>query len=146
MAWATMHFATGMCCGGAAAGIGCLLLRRGWRWIPAAMTAGGLWAMVPDMPRIFREDFPNAPLAAILGNRRFEAWLNQWGDLFCFHRQLDDQPHAYALAGMTIIIVLYNAALLWMWWLGRSQHHTVSVSAIDDTDKHKSIRKQLKAA
>jgi len=40
MAWTTMHFAVGMGCAGALAGAACVVTRRGWRFIPAAMTAG----------------------------------------------------------------------------------------------------------
>ena len=116
MAWATMHFATGMCCAGAITSGGCLLVRRGWRWIPSAMTLGGLWAMIPDMPRFFRQDFPNAPFASILGHRQFESWLVEWGNVFFFHRALDNQPKEYALFGLALIIVLYNLTILFFMW------------------------------
>lgn len=112
MAWATMHFATGMCCAGAMTGVACLVTRRGWRWVAPAMTVGGVWAIIPDLPRIFRQDFPNAPLASIFGHRQIESWLVDWGDVFFYHHTLDSQPKEYALAGMALIIVLYNVAIL----------------------------------
>ena len=39
-----MHFAVGMACGGALSGVACLIVRRGWRGVPIAMTLGGVWA------------------------------------------------------------------------------------------------------
>ena len=59
-----MHFAVGMCGGAALALAPCLIFRRGWRFIPVGMTLGGLWALVPDMPRLWREDFPSLPFAS----------------------------------------------------------------------------------
>ena len=61
MAWTSMHFAVGMCGTGVISGLAALALRRGYRWLPLAMTAGGVWALVPDMPRLFRVDFPSLP-------------------------------------------------------------------------------------
>ncbi len=111
MAFTTMHFAVGMACGGAAATAVCLTLKRGWRWTPLAMTLGGIWAIVPDLPRVFREDFPSLPFAVTLGQRKLEQSLHDIGDIFFFHRALDAQPHEYALHGLAIILVLYNLAL-----------------------------------
>ncbi len=119
MAWTTMHFAVGMAGGGALAGLGCLVARRGWRLLPFAMTIGGVWALVPDLPRIFREDFPGLPFAATLGDKALERSLHRVGDLFFFHRSLDQQPHELALHGLTLILLLYNLALVQLWWLGR---------------------------
>lgn len=110
MAFTTMHFAIGMGCAGTAASIGCLLLRRGWRWVPMAMTAGGIWACVPDMPRIFKEDFPSLPFAQTLSARPLQQWLNTHGDWFFFHRMLDDQPKEYALHGLFGILLLYTVS------------------------------------
>lgn len=112
MAWTTMHFAVGMGCAGSIAGLACTILRRGWRWIPAAMTIGGVWALVPDLPRIFREDIYWEPVSSVLGARSLERALHAWGDLFFFHQQLDYQPREYALLGMAIILLLYNASIL----------------------------------
>ena len=111
MAWDTMHYAVGMGCSGAVVGAACFLMKKGWRWLPAAMTAGGVWAMVPDMPRIFREDFPNAPFAAILGSADLERWLHSIGNLFFFHLRLDMQPHEYALLGFALVLILYNLSI-----------------------------------
>lgn len=112
MAWTTMHFAVGMGCAGTAAVLTCSVLRRGWRWLPGAMTLGGVWALVPDMPRIFREDFYWQPISSILGTHQLERNLHRWGDLFFFHRQLDAQPHEYALLGLALILMLYNAGIV----------------------------------
>lgn len=114
MAWTTMHFAVGMCGGGAVAAVGGALLRRPIRsirgWLPLAMTAGGVWALVPDLPRIWREDFPSLPLASVLGSKGLERWLHGIGDLFFFHARLDAQPRELALHGLVLILLLYNAA------------------------------------
>lgn len=110
MAFTTMHFAVGMASAGALACTGALLLRRGWRWVPLAMTAGGIWACVPDMPRIFKEDFPNLPFAQTLSAKPLQNWLNANGDLFFFHRMLDTQPKEYALHGLLGILVLYTVS------------------------------------
>ncbi len=107
-----MHFAAGMGCAGVGTVVVCTIMRRGWRWIPATMTLGGLWAILPDMPRVFREDFPNAPLAGVLGAKTLEKSLHRWGDLFCFHNSLDAQPAELALAGFALTLLLYNAGLL----------------------------------
>jgi len=54
MAWTTMHFAVGMGCTGAAVGAACLTMRRGWRWLPAAVRR--LEASAPTLEgRPFRE-------------------------------------------------------------------------------------------
>ncbi len=124
MAWTTMHFAVGMGCTGAAATVGCLIFRRGWRWIPASMTLGGLWALVPDMPRIFREDFPGLPWAATLGSKSFERSLHRAGDIFFFHKQLDIQPQEFALLGLTLILLFYNLALGLLMYLEHRQRHS----------------------
>ena len=76
------------------------------------MTLGGLWALSPDLPRIFREDFPGLPLASVLGSASLEATLHRVGDVFCFHRRLDEQPHEHALLGLALVILLYNVAML----------------------------------
>ncbi len=94
----------------------CMLLRRGYRWIPAAMTGGGLWALIPDLPGVFREDIPEAPLAWLIGHPAIDGLLNDWGNLFFFHRTLDAQGDAHALLGLTIIILLYNAAIAGLLW------------------------------
>ena len=116
-----MHFAVGMCGGAALSLAPCLILRRGWRIIPIGMTLGGFWAIIPDMPRIWREDFPSLPFAATLGSMDFEAWLHSIGDVFFFHRTLDSQPKEFALLGLAMIIGLYNLSLLGMWFTRRRQ-------------------------
>ncbi len=120
-----MHFAVGMASGTIIAGLGCLVVRRGWRWIPAAMTLGGLWALVPDMPRLFREDFPSLPFATTLGSKAMENKLHSMGDWFFFHEQLDAQPNEYALLGFIGILVLYNFALFLMMILEHGQRHSI---------------------
>ncbi len=114
-----MHFAVGMGCAGLMSLAACTIFRRGWRWLPAAMTFGGLWALAPDLPRIFREDLPLTPLSGLLGSKPLEVWLHGWGNLFFFHTRLDLQPNEYALHGLLAIIVLYNLSLLLLMWLPR---------------------------
>ena len=111
MAFTTMHFAVGMTGAGALATVGALVLRRSLRWVPLAMTAGGIWACVPDMPRIFKEDFPSLPLAETLSAKPLQQWLNANGDWFFFHRTLDQQPKEYALHGLLVILVLYTISV-----------------------------------
>ena len=114
-----MHFATGMAC--TAAGWSALCVMRGglrgsgWRWLTPAMTLGGLWAIVPDAPRLFREDFPSLGMGATLGAKSVEHFLHRIGDVFFFHRQLDAQPRELALAGLFTIVMLYQGAWLMMW-------------------------------
>lgn len=112
MAWTSMHFAVGMCGGAALTLAPCLVLRRGWRHIPIGMTLGGLWAILPDAPRLWREDFPSLPFAATLGSKDFEVWLHSIGDLFFFHHTLDAQPKEFALLGLAMVIGLYNLCIL----------------------------------
>ena len=107
-----MHFAVGMGCAGALTGVGCMIWRQGWRWLPATMTIGGLWALIPDMPRVFREDIYYEPISSTLGQHNFERWLHYWGDLFFFHRALDAQPKEFALLGLLLILLFYNAAIM----------------------------------
>lgn len=107
-----MHFAVGMCGGAALTLAPCLILRRGWRFIPVGMTLGGLWALIPDMPRLWREDFTGLPFASALGSKDFEVWLHSIGDLFFFHQSFDAQPKEFALLGLAMIIGLYNLCLV----------------------------------
>lgn len=111
MAFTTMHFAVGMAGTGAVACVGAMVLRRGWRWIPLAMTAGGIWACVPDFPRIFKEDFPSLPFAQTLSSKPLQQWLNNNGDLFFLHRMLDNQPKEYALHGLLGILAFYTLSV-----------------------------------
>lgn len=111
MAFTTMHFAVGMACSGAGASLAALLLRRGWRWVPLVMAVGGTWACVPDMPRVFRTDFPILGLANSLGSKSLEKTLHTHGDVFFFHRMLDAQPKEFALHGLAIILMLYTISV-----------------------------------
>ncbi|MGB0768568.1 MAG: hypothetical protein ACPGYV_12775 [Phycisphaeraceae bacterium] len=111
MAFTTMHFAVGMAGAGVATGIAALCLRRGMRWVPVWMTVGGVWACAPDMPRIFKEDFPNAPFASTLSAKPLQDWLNANGDLFFLHRMLDSQPKEYALHGLLGILAMYSVSV-----------------------------------
>lgn len=119
MAWTSMHFAVGMCGGAVLTLAPCLILRRGWRFVPVGMTLGGLWGLVPDMPRLWREDFTSLPFASTLGDKNFEVWLHSIGDLFFLHRSLDSQPKEFALLGLAMIIGLYNLCLIGFVWQHR---------------------------
>ena len=126
MAWTTMHFAVGMGCSGAAATVACFALRRGWRWIAPTMTLGGIWALVPDLPRILREDLAILPFASTLGAQSLENNLHAIGNLFFFHNSLDVQPNELALHGMGIILILYNAAIALLWYLEHKQRNSIA--------------------
>lgn len=122
MSWTTMHFAVGMACGGAIGAAGCAIARRGWRWLPLMMTAGGVWANVPDMPRFWRVDFPWLPFGR-LGSMEVERALHAWGDLFFFHHTMDVQWRGLALPGLFLILLFYNVALVTLILLGRRAAH-----------------------
>lgn len=124
MAFTTMHFALGMAGTGAVATVAALVLRRGLRWIPLAMTAGGIWACVPDMPRIFKEDFPNAPFASTLSAKPLQDWLQRHGDWFFFHRSLDAQPKEYALHGLALLLLLYTVSIFFLTVTHRRPHRS----------------------
>ena len=113
-----MHFAVGMACGGAIGAAGCAIARRGWRWLPLAMTAGGIWANVPDMPRFWRVDFPWLPLGR-LGDMEVERALHAWGDVFFFHHTMDLHWRGLALPGLFLILFFYNVALVVLIITGR---------------------------
>lgn len=135
MAFTTMHFAVGMAGAGAAASVAALVLRRGWRWVPLLMTAGGAWACVPDMPRIFKEDFPNAPFAAALSAGPLQQWLQTHGDWFFMHRSLDLQPKEYALHGLAGILLMYTVACFV--FAVRSRRPVIGLQADEDANDTK---------
>lgn len=134
MAWTSMHFAVGMAGGAAISCTVSLIVRRGWRFAPIAMTLGGLWAITPDTPRLFREDFPGLPFAATLGSKDLERWLHSIGDLFFFHKQLDAQPHEFALHGVIGMILLYNLAIVGLLWQTRRRSRRLTLHAPDAID------------
>lgn len=102
----------GMAAGGGATVLLGLWRRRAWRYLTPVATACGIWAIVPDLPRVWREDFPSLPFSALLGQRELETWLHGIGDLFFFHHALDAQPNEYALHGMAAIVFMYNLAFV----------------------------------
>jgi hypothetical protein len=118
-----MHFAIGMACTGAAAIVVCLCRRRGWWWLPLAMTAGGVWAMVPDLPRLFREVFPSV-LAAAPGSGDLERRLHAMGDLFFFHSTLNAQAHEYASHSLVLILLFYNLAIVLLMFVEQRRGHS----------------------
>ncbi len=119
MSWTSMHFAVGMAGAGMLAGGVSLVVPRVARLIPVAMTAGGLWALVPDLPRIWREDLPWLPLAKMFGSQSLEAMLHHWGDLFFLHRWMDANLGDLALHGIVGMILLYNLSIVWLLHLER---------------------------
>ena len=132
-----MHFAVGMAGAGAITAAGCLIIRKSPRWIPAAMTLGGIWAIVPDLPRIFREDFPSLPLASILGSKNLETQLHAIGDLFFLHARLDAQPKEFALHGLAGILLLYNAGIILQLILERRARNTHEVHQVHKLHQHR---------
>ena len=101
-----------MACGGAAAVVVATLRGRGWSWVTFVMTLSCIWALGPDLPRIFREGYPSLPFARYLGDEGVDRWLLSFGDVFFFHAMLDSQPHQYALQGLVLILLCDNAAWL----------------------------------
>lgn len=111
-----MHFAAGMIGSGSVCAAVGLFRPRVWRYLTPVMTLGGVWALLPDMPRMVREDGGMLPFFWRLGDRRMDALIQPWGDLFFLHRTLDAQPHEYALVGLGLIIFCYNAGWLLSRW------------------------------
>ena len=70
-------------------------------------------------------DIPNLPFAGVLGLKSFERFLHRYGDLFFFHAQLDSQPKEYALAGLGLIVLLYNVAIVLLMFLEHRQRNSV---------------------
>lgn len=136
-----MHFAVGMGVAGLATTAICAIRSRGWRWLPLAMTLGGCWALVPDMPRLWREDFPSLPLAHLLGAKSLEKWLHSRGDLFFFHQRLDAQPNEYALHGLVLILLFYNLSLIGLWRENRRQQREIR-SLARRWEAHAAVLKQ----
>jgi len=136
MAFTTMHFAVGMSGTAAVSCAGALLLGRGWRWIPLTMALGGVLACVPDMPRLFRQDFPSLGLASTLGSKELEDTLHAHGDWFFFHHALDAQPREFALHGLVIILLLYSiSSFLLAITHRRPQHQPTQTDAKDGPQK-----------
>ena len=147
MAWTTMHFAVGMGCAGVVAGCACTILKRGWRWLPVAMTVGGVWSLIPDMPRILREDLPFASPTLTHYSKVLEATLHDWGNLFFFHKSLDAQPNEFALHGLILILLLYNAAIvLLMGMESRARHSLVYRASRNHTQARLLRRRQADSA
>ena len=130
MSWTTAHFGVGMACSGAAALAVCAIRRRGWRWIGPVMTLGGVWAIMPDLPRLWRVDFPWLPLAGRLGDMRLERALHEWGNLFFFHRAMDGRPGEFALHGLALILLLYNLNIALLMWLEHRERHSPANRAL----------------
>ncbi len=114
MAWIGAHFAIGVAGGGAiAAGI-CAVRKRGWKSVPIAMLAGGVWAVIPDLPRIVRDDLSIGLLTATIGSPGVIDWFHQHGNWFFLHRWVDVQaaqpwPEArWGLRGLAVILICYN--------------------------------------
>jgi len=115
--WFSAHFAVGMACGAAMAAPLIVFKPRWWPAVqPIAMTLGGIWACIPDAPRLWREDFTRLPLGSLLGTKDLENWLHSIGDVFFFHASMDAYRNAhgteFALAGMAGMIALYSFAIL----------------------------------
>lgn len=115
MAWTTAHFATGMICGGAISGLWFYYRNRRLGGLGLGATLGGIWAILPDLPRVFREDFPQLGLADSIGAKSFERGLHEIGDVFFMHASLDHQPKEYALHGLIVILFMYNLILFLNW-------------------------------
>jgi len=109
-----MHFAVGMVGGAAVTATVACFYRRALPLTPLGMTLGGLWAILPDTPRLVRVDFPSLrslPGATAFGDKATEAWLHQIGDLFFLHRTLDHHATDLSLAGLFAMIALYTMGI-----------------------------------
>jgi hypothetical protein len=133
MAWTSAHFAVGMAGGGALTLGLSLLFPRAWKLATPIMTIGGIWAIVPDLPRIWREDFPSLPFSSFLGRRELETSLHQYGDVFALHRMLDSQPNEYALHGLAAIVLFYNLAFLRGWLAERIRRRSTRPGRVNVT-------------
>ena len=111
-----MHFGVGMACGGGIALGIAAIRRRGFESIGPAMTLGGIWAMVPDLHRIFSW-YPSLPFA-----EKFQR-IQPLSDIFFFHKSLDTQPAEYTLLGFGLILFFYNLVIFapWIVRIGKSQ-------------------------
>ncbi len=112
MAFTSMHMAVGMACTGAAGVAACMVIRRGWRWIPLVMTLGAIWAVMPDLPRMVREQLAWLPLSQLLGSRGLEEALASWGNVFFFHRWLNSSTADLTLAGFALMFLMYNLSIV----------------------------------
>jgi hypothetical protein len=106
MVFTAIHMAAGMLAAGVAGLAICTLMSRGWRWIPVAMTAGAIWAILPDLPAMFRNHLQGLPMAGVLGSDRLEAALQSWGNVFFAHRVLQEQMEGMSAWGLTGWLVL----------------------------------------
>jgi hypothetical protein len=77
------------------------------------MTLGGIWALVPDLPRVLQE-FPSLVPRSYnsFAVMKLEIYLHQRGDMFFFHRFLDNQPNELAVVGFAVVVALYNVVVL----------------------------------
>ncbi|MEM0913434.1 MAG: hypothetical protein AAGK09_02375 [Planctomycetota bacterium] len=114
MSWTSMHFAVGMVGGAAVTATVACFWRRGLVYTPLGMTLGGLWAIVPDTPRLARVDFPSLralPGVEAFASKSTEDWLHRIGDLFFLHRTIDERLADHALAGLFMTVAMYTLAI-----------------------------------
>lgn len=102
------HFAVGMICSGLLM-LPLLFFRfRYWIYLPVVQTLGGVFAEVPDFPRVIGA-FPSLGLHHIVdADALYRLLHTRIGDLFFFHRSIDVSGEGNFLQGMTVVICIYN--------------------------------------
>lgn len=126
MVFTAIHMAVGMVVAGLAGLAISTRIGRGWRWIPVAMTAGALWAIIPDVPAMYREHLQHLPLVGILGSHSLEATLQNWGNVFFGHRLLQDQLQQMPDWGLAAFLLIAGASLTGVALGGWREHEQAS--------------------
>jgi len=150
----SMHLAVGMACGGLAAVAFCLAMKRGWRWIPLVMTAGAIWAILPDLPAMMRQQLAWMPLSQTLGSQALENALASWGNVFFFHSALASSSADLSVVGFALMFLLFNLSMAGvlmlerrlagvhrpMLWDGKERRASVEAEAADSPTRQEGYR------
>ena len=113
-----VHYALGMTCGGIAS-VAVPWFRRRWYKIgPLFMTFCGVWAMLPDVPRVLGQIPGWVPfyglLHGVLGSRSAHKFMHGGiGNIFFGHALLDNRfLDDYYLAGYAAVLGIYTVILI----------------------------------
>ena len=127
-----VHFAAGLI-GGTLIAAPIVSFRRRWRrYVPVFAGLCGLWASVPDFPRLVRGverlllergfvRLANWPVIEYLGRNRLGRSLTAYGDWFFLHRLLDTRYRIEGLAGPVVVLLYYHVVILGYLWAIRSR-------------------------
>jgi hypothetical protein len=127
-----------MLVGGMLAAVVCLIIRRGWRLVPYVAAITGVWATLPDLPRLFREDLPFIPLAGLIGHKEVEKAMHEFGNIFIFHSWLDQWPDRFVLHGTFIVFAAFVATAVGLNRLNRRNEKTVA-----ELRQHIEVQRQM---